>query len=252
MEHRLGAEESLATVADDYGLSGWQGLYFSEVNRGFRERHPDPWGIPAGVTIAIPRSVREQNQALSQRVSALEALKDGASRLAADQASVLGRLRAHQEWQAGSEGPAEVTRALVSTTLKAIRLLMVFESGLGRTNRALTEDALCRWSLLTRHECATLFSLLARSAEATAWVIPAPAARGWCDVASPHFWGRSLLSQISGTGPPAGDSERLTVLVRSAHQGALANVQQQLDSLRTGALMEINRLARLADPGPAS
>jgi hypothetical protein len=167
--------------------------------------------------------------------------------LAVEQLSLLEGDAACTALQASDEALDEITRGLVATTLQAIRILKASEHGCSRTNWTLAEDALRRWSLVARHERASLLSLLSRAAESVPWTIPAAAARGWCDVASPNFWARPLLTTINGLAPGASEPRWPLTLVRSAQRVALANVAQQLAALRTGATMELNRLARLRE-----
>ncbi|MCG6860497.1 MAG: hypothetical protein LJE70_04335 [Chromatiaceae bacterium] len=247
-EHLIGAGESLAAVADIYELSGWQGLYYADVNRGFRQCHPDPWELRSGVAIAIPGSIEEQQYALSARYRLLEALQRDVLELAAEQEAFLaGRAADEALLLSPQEMFSDLARLLAATTLRAIRLLKASERGCSRTDWALAEDALQRWPLTARHECATLFSLVARSAQSVPWVIPTVAARGWCDVVSPSFWAKPLLAVADGSELAAPELKRLLSIVRGARQVALANVMQQLASLHTGALMELNRLARLQE-----
>lgn len=249
-EYRLKPGESLAEAADANRLSGWQGLYFADVNRAFRERHPDPWGLPSDIAIAIPGSAAEQEWALAARFRFLGSLEQDVRQLSAEQTALLTRLIAGAGQEARHEELAELVHGVVATTLRAIRLLGASDHRGRRTHSDLAWDALDRWSLDTRHQCLSLLSLLARASQEIPWGIPAVAARGWCDAASPHFWAKTLAPAIGASGPGASLSwERRLEVLRSSHQVTLAQVVQQLSALRTGAMMEINHLARLEETG---
>ena len=242
-EHIICAGETLSSVAGAYGLSGWQGLYYAEVNQAFRQRHPDPWYIPIGIAIAIPESAPEQQDVLARRIHVFAALERDVRQLGSEQGALLASKAAPAPPRAEPAALGEITRGLVATTLRAIRLLKAAERGSSRANLALAEDALGRWPLAARNECASLLTLLTRAAESVPWAIPAGAARSWCDAGSPNYWAKCLFPTINGQG--AFEPERLLTILRGAQQIALANVMQQLGSLRVGAIMESSRLARL-------
>ena len=246
-EHLLSEGESLDSVADLYELSGWQGLYFAGVNQEFRRRHPDPWDIRDGVAISIPESAEEQQHALAARCRFLETLQADVARLAAEQKAFLSGGSAGKAQASPQEMFGEITCALADTTLQAVQLLKAAENGCSRSNWALAKDALHRWPLTARHECATLLSLVSRSSQGVPWLVPAAAARGWCDAASPNFWAKPLLAIADGIGPAAPEPDLLLPVLLGALQVAQANLMQQLAALRTGALMELNRLARIQE-----
>jgi len=249
-QYRLKPGESLAQAAVANRLSGWQGLYFADVNRAVRERYPDPWALPAGIAIAIPGSAAEQERVLTARLRSLEKLEREVRQLAAEQIALLSKVGAGSCREPRQEDLAALVQGLVTTTLQAIRLLTASDHSGRRIHWDLAWDARGRWSLDSRPKCLSLLSLLARAAQDTPWRIPAVAARGWCDAASPHFWGKTLVSALGAADPGRSSPwQRRLDLVRSSHQVTLANVVQQVSVLRTGAMMELNHLARLADLG---
>jgi hypothetical protein len=246
-EHLISDGESLISVADLYGLSGWQGLYYADVNQRFRQSYPDPWNIQFGSTIAIPDSAGEQQYALVARCRFIEALQSDVMRLAAEQGVFLSGSSASKALASSQDTFGEIARPLADTTLRAVRLLKAAEHGCSRSNWLLADDALHRWPLTARHECAMLFSLVARSTQGVLWLVPAVAARGWCDAASPNFWAKPLLAIADRVAAVTPEPDLLLPVLRGALQVALANVTQQLAALRTGAMMELNHLARIQE-----
>jgi hypothetical protein len=245
IEHVLRPGEPLTAVAERYQVSGWQGLYFAGSNHGFRQLHPDPWCLPPGASITIPDSVAEQLSVLAWRQRYLDSQEQGVRRLAAEQATSLSE---HVHGSSSRDAVllmSTLTRSVVSTTVRAITLLKTPDYNARHTDLRLLEDALGRWSLTKSSECASLLSMLARSAKGLPWLISGVAARAWCDAGSPNFWAK-LLYRFPRQADPSSDNIRrsLSVILR-AHQAASANVLQNLGALRTGAVMEANHLARL-------
>jgi hypothetical protein len=250
-DHLMAVGETLAEVAEASGASGWQGVYYADVNRDFRHWHPDPWDIPPGARVLIPSSTAEQRVALLGRIRTLEALIAEAMAIGAEQVALLGTDLARTalddpEWYLGP-----FLRRLASSILGSIRLLKAPESAGDRASVALTGEALQRWALATRAECASLLTLLAGAARGVSWVVPQVLARGWCDAASPHFWAKPLVPAVAGLGRAEGQAATLVPALRRAHEVAHAGVLHQLQSLRTTAMMELNRLSRLEEEAGA-
>ncbi len=238
-EHRIQAGETLDTIAAQYQLSGWQGLYYAAVNERFRHRHPNPRSpLPLGEQIGIPCAA-EQQIALSQRIQGLHHL-----------AIWVQPVFQHQEtWVLAISFPSmdlgEATRSFVRTTLEAIHCLQAPEYAHNQTAIALTEDALARWSLHQREECASLLSLLERATRNAPWILPEGIARNWCDPSSPNFWAKPFLAQLRGLASQ-------TINLRQALQSTRSQILQSIDRLRTEAIMERNRLARLQEAALAA
>lgn len=243
-DHLFATGESLAEVAVICRLSGWQGLYYADVNRGFRERYPDPWDIPGGARISVPGCAAEQRAALLSRIRTLDSLLNEVKAIGAEQLALLKSALARAALDDPEKRLGPFMRGLVYSILRSIRLLNESEGEVTRANLALTDDALHRWALASRTECASMLSLLVRAALGASWTVPQVAARGWCDAASPHFWGRPLVPTIAGLERPDRDPGQLLRQLHCTQEVALARVLQQLVSLRTDAMMELNRLAR--------
>lgn len=246
--HSFAAGETLTAVAEAHGLSGWQGLYYAAVNRDFRRRYPDPWRIPPGARIRLPTTFLEQQQALTERLGQLARLRATVRQLLTQQRDLLTGAMTTRLAKEGEVPivPGELIRGLAATTLRAIDASQAGEDRLAGRSLALAEDALERWPLVGRPECATLFSLLARAAATRFWVLPAPVARAWCEVHGPNFWARQLIVWLNP--PPAAAARPFPLAgLRAAQDVVAAQVDPSLAVLRTTALMERNRLARQRD-----
>ena len=241
-EHILSDGDTLGQVAERYLLSGWQGLYYAQANRRLREEFPDPWSLGAGCSVAIP-DFADQEATLLGRMRSLEDLERRVRRLASEQQGLLGSALLQRALDDPHHHLGDFVRALGNQTLAAIALLKGAETAYSATDGVLAGAALMRWGLVTPRECATLFSLLSRAARAVPWVIPAAAARGWCDVASPQYWGKALLSIRSGSGGQSNET-LLALGVRRSLEVAVADVIRQVAMLRSGATMELNNLHR--------
>ncbi|MCU0834553.1 MAG: hypothetical protein MUC77_08970 [Chromatiaceae bacterium] len=248
-DHLMAPGETLAEVAEASGASGWQGVYYAEVNQEFRVRHPDPWDIPPGARVLIPSSMREQRVALLARIRTLETLISETTAIGADQLVLLRTDLARTALEDPERQLGPFTRRLASSILGSIRLLKAPESGGDRASLALAGEVLQRSALTTRSECASLLTLLAGAARGVSWVVPQALGRGWCDAASPNFWAKPLVSMVAGWARAEGQA--LLPVLRRAHEVAYAGVLHQLQSLRTTAMMELNRLARLEEEGGA-
>jgi hypothetical protein len=245
IEHVLRPGETLNAVAERYQVSGWQGLYFADSNRGFRQLHPDPWCLPVGVSIKIPDSIPEQLSSLAWRKHSLESQERGVRRLAAEQARFLSEQVHRSSSRDGALLMSALTRSVVSTTMRAITLLEARDYNARHTDLNLLEDALGRWPLIRPSECASLLSMLARASIDLPWSISGVAARAWCDAGSPNYWAKLLQSLLRQPDPGSDNIRRSLPLMMRAHQTASAHVLQNLGALRTGAVMEANHLARL-------
>lgn len=250
-DHLMAMGETLAEVAESCGASGWQGVYYAEVNQEFRVRHPDPWDIPPGARILIPDSTAEQRVALLARIRTLETLIAEAAAIGAEQLALLRTDLARTALDDPERQLGPFIRGLASSILGSIRLLKAPESGGDRASLALTGEALQRWALTTRSECASLLTLLAGAGRGVSWVVPQVLARGWCDAASPNFWAKPLVPVVSGLGWAQGQAAVLLSVLHRAQEVAYAGVLHQLQSLRTTAMMELNRLGRLEEEGAA-
>ena len=246
--HIFRSNETLDVVARQYGLSGWQGLYFCVSNAEFRVKYPDPWDLPDGVMIEIPRTAEEQRWALTERMQLLDRVKREVAALSATQATILTMrtvLVGQGLAQVGGEPRlSALTRAVARTSLQAMQLLKFAETDLSRTNWALANDAVRRWCLKDRSECATLFSLVARAGDGIAWGIRKSTAQWWCDCASPHFWGKALVEFLRN---PRAEEARLDAVAQhlaAANRTAVSDVVRQLDHLYVGTISELNALAR--------
>ena len=236
-EHPIQAGETLRSIAAQYQLSGWQGLYYAEINGRFRYRYPDPRLLPLGEAIGIPTAA-EQQTALSQRIQTLRALADEAQACFQRQETLVQTLSLPEA------DLGEATRFLVSTTLTAIRCLQAPEYPHNSAAIALTEDALEHWSLHRREECASLISLLARAAQGAPWLLSDRKARSWCDPRSPNFWAKSFTARLDGL---QGADPLLGTRLRTALQNTRSQILQSIDRLRTEAIMERNHLARIQE-----
>ncbi len=232
-DHLMAPGETLAEVAEASGASGWQGVYYAEVNQEFRVRHPDPWDIPPGARVLIPSSMREQRVALLARIRTLETLISETTAIGADQLVLLRTDLARTALEDPERQLGPFTRRLASSILGSIRLLKAPESGGDRASLALAGEVLQRSALTTRSECASLLTLLAGAARGVSWVVP-------------H---KPLVSMVAGWARAEGQA--LLPVLRRAHEVAYAGVLHQLQSLRTTAMMELNRLARLEEEGGA-
>lgn len=246
--HLIDSNETLDAVARQYGLSGWQGLYFCASNAAFRAQYPDPWDLPGGVVIEIPRAAEEQRWALTERMQLLNRIKRGVAGLSTRQASMLttGVVTTRQGAipVGGEPRLSALTRAVARTSLQAMQLLKLDETDLSRTNWALADDAVRRWCLNDRSECATLFSLVGRAGDGIAWGIRKSTAQWWCDCASPHFWGKAFVEFLRN---PRAEEARLDALTQhlvAANRNAVSDVVRQLDHLYVGLVSELNELAR--------
>lgn len=248
--HRIQATDTLADLALRYRLAGWQGLYFAQLNDGFRQRYPDPWQIPVGAEIGIPATSAEQFYVLQRRCADLQRLEDDVKRLAEAQQQLL----VAPYGSTTSANPevvfAQLADGVVRTTANAVRLLRAPDWASAHRDLALLEDALQRWRIEGLGATASLFSLLRRAVQGVPWAVPSTSAQAWCDPATAQFWAKPFISSTSVSFFSDLEAQRRSVRVMLGAQRAVVDrLVRQLRSLRIEAIMETNHLARLADDG---
>lgn len=248
--HRIKPGETLVDIALNYGLPGWQALYFCDTNLDFRSRYPDPWRPEVGVKIgipALPNQASELQNALKARIQLLNQVRRQIRQLLDRQC--VG-LREHLVPLAPSSFTDRLlpplTALMVETTLEAIQLLKAEDTGMSQGNWFLARDAYVRHPPNDPCTRGLLVTLLALAVKGVVWGIPEQVARGWCDVNSPTFWGKSLTLALS---VPKVSLEVLLALEVACRRSG-EDVLRMVDMLHGGAVDEIGSLLRYTPAHP--
>jgi hypothetical protein len=249
LQHTILPGDSLAGIAQEYGLAGWQALYFAGCNVGFRMYCPNPNDISMGTVITIPTSADEQRAALTERLRRLEQTKKDAFALRAEQLGLLARelQRIERNGISNAEGVvSEMVPGLAATTLRAVALMKLADDAMSAANMRLAKDALRRSATSPIYGAAQLMTLAKRAARGVIWLTAKWTAEAWCDMASANFWANRIVNLLDDGGHRRSFTDepaRLLRLLKKNNQVATDSVVRDIDEKIQEAVQELNVLS---------
>ncbi len=240
--------DTLESVAAEYAVAGAHALYFCASNNAFRLDYIDPERIQEGAIIHIPMTVDEQMSTLVQCSNVLDQVKRAFFTLRVEQLASLTEPEDSMSPSRLDGDPIllQLIVKIIRTTLRAIELLKLSDSGMSAANLLLARDAMQQRPPTTYEQGFQLMTLCKRAAHDVVWLVSHVAAESLCDMASPNFWASRVVTTTHGASLKSMQDEHSKVM-QQLYKNNLAvmdTVLRSLDSRLFNISSEMKALAQ--------